>query len=292
MRAVFFATILLVCVPFAVFGQLGAAQKAAKAEPSGGLSVDDIVALASAGISEDLIITKIKKNGKAFDLNTEQILQLKKAGVTNNVMKAMLDPGTDPAAAAPAPAAVVPGAVAPRVTAVPAKPKEEDPVLSRLPAQAGMYCLRGGELVKIDLKTLASAKTAGRLGHTLTLGVKSVKTNAYLIGPSAKTRVQDTSPVFYVRLPEGTSIDEVALVSLYVKPDRRELEVSAKSGFVGSKQGLRMETMKPFESEELAPNVYKIATSILGRGEYLFYLVGSADQIKGIQGKGYDFSVQ
>jgi hypothetical protein len=53
-----------------------------------------------------------------------------------------------------------------------------------------------------------------------------------------------------------------------------------------------METMRPFENQELAPRLYKIATNILGRGEYLFYLVGSADTIKGIQGKGYDFGIE
>jgi len=145
--------------------------------------------------------------------------------------------------------------------------------------------------LRIDLKTMASSKVAGRLGHQLTLGIKSVKVNAYLIGPNAKTRMKDTSPVFYLRLPENYSIDEVILVSLYSKTDRRELEVSAMGGAVGAKQGLRMETMKPFDSQELAPRLYKIVTGIVGRGEYIFYLVGSADAMKGIQGKGYDFGV-
>lgn len=257
--------------------------------------------MVKSGLSPDIIVAKIKASPCKFDTSSGTLADLKKSGVPDAVILAMVlapsdgSGGAQPGpgnAAAPTGTDRAPGGLAPRVTTVPARPKEEDPVLSRLPAQAGMYYLRGTELTKVDVKTLASAKTAGRLGHVLTLGVKSVKTNAYLIGPSAKTRIQDTSPIFYARLPEGVSIDEIALVSLLVKADRRELEVSAQSGFVGSKQGLRMEALRQFESEELAPGVYKIAPNILGRGEYLFYVVGSADAVKGIQGKGYDFSVQ
>ncbi|SPF51331.1 hypothetical protein SBA4_4610001 [Candidatus Sulfopaludibacter sp. SbA4] len=91
---------------------------------------------------------------------------------------------------------------------------------------------------------------------------------------------------------EGQAIDELVLVSLYPKADRRELEVSALGGAVGAKHGIRMEVMKPFETQELGPRLYKVAAGILPRGEYLFYIVGSADNVKGIQGKGYDFSVE
>lgn len=262
------------------------------------LTVEQVAQLVQVGLPEDMIIDKIKKNNRPFDLTTNQLLELKKAGASNNIIRLLMDPTAQPVAAPAvvAPVAPAPPAAettpAPRVTPVPAQPKQQDPVVSRVPEQAGMYYLNGSELLRIDLKTMASAKVAGRLGHQLSLGIKSIKTNAYLIGPSAKTRVKETSPTFYVRLAEGLSIDEVVLVSLYTKPDRRELEVSAQQGLVGAKQGLRMEVMKPIETQEVGPNLYKIATNILGKGEYLFYLVGSADTIKGIQGKGYDFGVE
>ena len=259
------------------------------------LTVEQVAQLVQVGLSEDMIIAKIRKNGKAFDLSTEQLLQLKRTGASDNIIRILMDPQARLVVAPVAP--VTPAlpaveAVVPRVTPVPAQPKVQDTAVSRVPEQAGVYYLNGTELLKIDLKTLASAKAAGRLGHIVTLGIKSVKTNAYLIGPGAKTRVKETSPSFYIRLAESFSIDEVVLVSLYAKPDRRELEVSAQQGLVGAKQGLRMEVMKPFESQEVGPRLYKIATNIIGKGEYLFYLVGSADTIKGIQGKGYDFGVE
>ena len=56
------------------------------------LTVEEVVKLFQAGFSEDLIITRIKKNGKAFDLNTDEMLELKKLGVSDNVIKYLLDP--------------------------------------------------------------------------------------------------------------------------------------------------------------------------------------------------------
>jgi hypothetical protein len=269
---------------------LAAQTRAAKS----GLTVDEVLQLSQAGLSEDVIVAKIKNHGKPFDLTTTQLLQLKKAGVSDNIIKFMLDP-TIPVSAPAAVVAAAPVVVAPpapRITQVQEQPKNTDPLASRIPMEPSMYYLRDSELVKVDMKTLASAKVAGRLGNVLTAGIKSVKTNAYLIGPSAKTRTRETSPVFYIRLPEGTGVEELVLVSLFQKNDRRELEVGAAGGIVGAKQGLRMETMKPMETQELGPRLYKVATGILGKGEYFFYLVGSADSVKGIQGKGYDFGVE
>jgi hypothetical protein len=264
------------------------------------LNVEDVTAMIQAGLSEDLIAAKIKKEGQVFDLTPDQMISLKKSGASDRLIKVMLDPSLDyepPARPTEAPKATAPSQppieTAPRVTGVSEPPRvDKDPIASTVPQQAGLYYLSNSSLLKIDLKTMASAKVAGRLGSVATLGIKSRKTNGYLIGPKAKSRVKETSPVFYVRLPEGLSIDEVVLVTMYVKSDRRELEVGSQGGIVGGKQGLRMEVMKPFDSKELAPQLYKISTSILGSGEYLFYLTGSGDSIKGIQGKGYDFGVE
>ncbi|HLJ44427.1 MAG TPA: hypothetical protein VKU01_00380 [Bryobacteraceae bacterium] len=283
------------------------ARKSAAATKPAGLTVDDVCRLAQAQVSDDLIIAQIRKNEKPFDLGVDDILKLKKAGVSDAVIKFMMDPSQAPPVAAPVPApppmaaspTAPPAATdAPPMAATPtaASPGAPVPVAptvdpSQVPAEPGLYYLNEGQLVKVDIKTLASAKAAGRLGHVVTLGVKSVKTDAYLLGGSAKTRVKETAPVFYFRPPEGVGIDELVLATLYTKQDRRELEVAATSGFVGSKQGLRMETMKPYDSKEVGPKLYRLEPSALAKGEYLFYILGSADTIKGIQGKGYDFGV-
>ena len=49
-----------------------AAQPAPSAAP---LSVEDIVKLSKEGISEDVLVAKIKKNGKAFDLSPDELVE-------------------------------------------------------------------------------------------------------------------------------------------------------------------------------------------------------------------------
>src|SRR5450755_4995385 len=72
----------------ALFGLLSA-QTPGSATP---LSVEEVVKLCQTGLSEELIVTKVKKNGKAFDLSTEELLELKKSGVSDNIIKYLLDP--------------------------------------------------------------------------------------------------------------------------------------------------------------------------------------------------------
>src|ERR1035438_4182657 len=61
------------------------------------MTVEDVVKLSKAGLSDDLIIQQIKKKGQPFDLSTDQLLQLKTAHVSDRVIKAMTEArGADP----------------------------------------------------------------------------------------------------------------------------------------------------------------------------------------------------
>ena len=75
------------------------------AAPSG---VDTVIALVKGGMSEALVIKTLKREGKAYTLSAADLLKLQKAGVSENIIEAMTDPGAaaTPAAAAGAPAAV------------------------------------------------------------------------------------------------------------------------------------------------------------------------------------------
>ncbi len=61
-----------------------------------GLTVEQVIQLVQAGLGEDLIIAKIKKNGKSFDLSAEQMLQLKKVGASDNIVLLLMDPTAQP----------------------------------------------------------------------------------------------------------------------------------------------------------------------------------------------------
>src|SRR5579862_5220975 len=70
--------------------------------------VDSVIDSVKAGLSESLIIKGLQKENKPFTLTSADMVKLKNAGVSENIIGVMLDPSSAPApaaAAAPAPAA-------------------------------------------------------------------------------------------------------------------------------------------------------------------------------------------
>ena len=53
------------------------------------ITVDDVIRLSKAGLSDDVIIAQIKKRPQPFDLSTDQLIQLKAAHVSDRVIQAM-----------------------------------------------------------------------------------------------------------------------------------------------------------------------------------------------------------
>jgi hypothetical protein len=144
---------------------------------------------------------------------------------------------------------------------------------------------------EVALHTLGQAKIGGRLGHELTAGVKSVKEKAYLDGAHSAVAVSAT-PVISIGLPKGSTIDDFILVQLDGKGDRRELEVRAVGGIVGGKTGIRAEAIRKTSMTDLGGNKFQMTSGDLRKGEYMIYIVGSADLPKEIYGRGYDFTVR
>ena len=63
-----------------------------QATPSEILTNDDIIKLAKAGISDVVVINKIKSSTCKFDLSTDGLIKLKAAGVSNVILEAMTRP--------------------------------------------------------------------------------------------------------------------------------------------------------------------------------------------------------
>jgi hypothetical protein len=143
----------------------------------------------------------------------------------------------------------------------------------------------------VQMHTLGEAKTGGRLGSALTYGIKSVKEKAYLQGAHSAVIVSPT-PMITLELPKDETIDSYILVAMDEKSDRRELEVASTGGVVGAKSGIRAEAIRKTGSKSLGGNKYSLMTDTLKKGEYIIYVVGSGDKIKGIYGRGYDFTVE
>jgi hypothetical protein len=245
------------------------------------LSVDDVVRLSKDGISEDVIVAKIKKNAKPFDLNADELVELKKLGISDIILKLLLDP-TQPYAPPPPPAPP-PAAPPPPKPAALIKKYPEDPYASRVPPDPGLYRFYRNAPVSIDIKLFMGQQQGAGLGKVL---MKKGRALAYLAGPAAKTRVQE-SPVFYIRMADGKGIEEVVLVALDRKKDRRELDM----GPPAPKPELKADTIRPFDSLEVGAGLFRLTPANLVKGEYVFFLIGTAEPPKGNYGKGYDFGM-
>ena len=84
---------------------------AATAKPAAASPVDSVIQSVKAGLSETLIIRTLKRDNKPLDLTPADLVKLKNAGVSENIISVMLDPTSAPApaaAAAPAPAVAAP----------------------------------------------------------------------------------------------------------------------------------------------------------------------------------------
>ncbi len=70
----------------------------AGAKPAAG-GVDTIISLVKGGMSESLVLKTIQRENKAYSLTPADMLKLQKAGVSETIIQAMMDPFSAPAAA-------------------------------------------------------------------------------------------------------------------------------------------------------------------------------------------------
>lgn len=122
----------------------GNATSAPASQPpsSAALTVDGVISLIDTKISDDLIIAKIRKSGPTFDLSTDDMVRLKKAGASEAVMKAMMS-ATPPAAVSVTPIAGPNAAVAPSVGVAP-NPVAENPNMGKLKKEGFMAAIGHG----------------------------------------------------------------------------------------------------------------------------------------------------
>src|SRR4030095_15872930 len=226
------------------------------------LSLEDIVKDWKTGIGEDLIITKIKKNNKPFNLSGEEMRELTNLGISENVVKYLIDPSQPysplPPPAPPATATVQPAGGAAERT--PPRTYPPDTRASRVPVDPGLYRFADDKPMKTEIRLLLGENQGAGITKIL---MKKGKAIGYLLGPTANTRISETAPVFYLRLPEGKAIEEVVLLVLDQTKERRELEIGQSL----EKQELKAEAMRPFDSLEVGPRLFKITPPNLTKGE-------------------------
>ncbi|MGB7592773.1 MAG: hypothetical protein WCD04_12480 [Terriglobia bacterium] len=257
---------LFVCSPVSA-GQAASHSKAGTA--GSGLTVEDIIKLTKAGLSEDIIIQQIRKNREAFDLSTEQLIALKAANVSDRIVEVMLDPSKaeTPAHIAPAPVAA-----------------EPEVAEAALPTEVGVYAKKQGQWVEVSPE-IVYWKTGGALKTIATAGIRHGDVNGHVPGANSHTSF-GTPLEFLIVAPEGTALAEYQLVRLHPNKDNREFR-TITGGILHSQSGSQRDQL-PFDGKKIASRVYELTfPASAGPGEYGLLPPGSTSG----SGKIYSFHV-
>jgi hypothetical protein len=250
----------------------------------------DVIEMAKLGLSDDVIITKIRKACEAgtdavsFDTSIEGLKALKAANVSESIIKVMINP-------APPPAAIVAGA----------NPMTIDPSLP--PPEVGVYWRDKGKFVLLQGQTVANVKAGGKAGSMFTYGLRNQHWDATIEGNTSKNVVRDRQPLFYLYVPDGIDSSDYVLLKLNRKGNRREFQIGSFGGVTGGKSGVQRDKEIPFHADHVGIRVYKLTLDdALKPGEYGFFMGTGTSQTMtaarggsrsggAASGRVYDFTI-
>lgn len=222
------------------------------------LTNQDVIDMAALGLSDDVIIAKIRGGSAGgtlqFDTSVGGLKGLKAGKVSDDVIKVMINP-------APPAAPVV----------VAATPISNDPNLP--PPEVGVYWKNGNAFVFVEGQAISQAKVGGKAGSMFTYGMRNEHWDAFLNGPRSKNVINESQPVFYLYVPDGTSASDYVLISLEKKGDRREFQIGSFGGMTGGKSGVKRDKEIAFSVEHAGIRTYKVKPNVpMKPGEYAFFM--------------------
>ena len=256
------------------------------------LTNETIIQLVKAGIGNDAVIAKIKATPGNYALSTDDLIALKNAGVSGDVIAAMI---AGPAKAE-APAAMSLTDINPMT-----------------PHPSGLYLIdaAANRLDRIDPTVSNQAKTGGIFGYALTMGIASMSVKVAISGESARVVAASGSPSFYMFFdasnPQTANISsswaagsaqtvvspsEFTLIRLAQKDGRREARVGSMN-IGGAKTGVMDHDRIPFDYQMVRDGVYKVTLKApLEPGQYGFiYALNGGGTNGAMSARIFDFSV-
>ncbi|MCO5945380.1 hypothetical protein [Mucilaginibacter flavidus] len=252
---------------------------------------ETVLKLQKAGLNKDIIKSKIESSQCNFNLSVDALLALKKAGVADDVVTAML--GKTKSAQQPA-----------------------DPVAvnnsnnsAELALESGIYYYNAStsEYVELDPAVLTNSKSGG-MGEALKRSVSTLfnsKSKAALSGKEANLRIKDSNPLFVFVFDTDKkglndnnhtesnveSPNEFFLVRLQIGKNDREVVVG-KSNSVSADFGIDEASKVLFKYKKIKRGIYEVSFSNgIPIGEYCFMYGASTASAQGITHKVFDFGI-
>jgi hypothetical protein len=262
------------------------------------MTMQDVIKLSKAGLSDDVIIEQLKTRNQRFDLSTDQLIQLKTAKVSERVIEVMINPAYKPAPAAPVanktntpqPVSAA-NKTALTHTTLPANASE--PVESKadaadaMPNQLGVYVKIKGIWTALTPEEV-TWKSGSMAKSVASGGIVKGDVNGYIDGGVSNYRV--TTPLeLLIVVPEGLNIADYQLLELREHEDYRDFR--SVSGGVFHVSGGATRDVVPFDSVKVAPRTFHVTIST-ALGEYGVLPPGSFTSMNATSsGKIYAFQL-
>jgi hypothetical protein len=229
--------------------------------------------MVKAGLSAEIITSMVKSQPGHYDMSPEGLIALKKSGVNDAIISAMIAHSSGAGAIASGSAS--------------------DLGANGLPAgvdSVGMYYKdKDGNWTELGAEVV-NFKTGGALKHIGTAGIVKGDLNGYVSGFHSHQPLPIPAE-FILYVPEGRSPGEYQLLRFRINSDSREFR--SLTGGVAHTKGGQVRDMVDFTSKKIAPRVYSITIgNDVGKGEYGFLPPqdGGGKNIES-SGKIYTFSI-
>ncbi len=282
--------LLPILLALLLFGAASAILAQASAEV---LTNDSVISMVKAGLTTNVIVTKIRTSKSRFNLTTGELIRLKESGINEEVLMAMQGYSES---ADPPPTETRSRSVATNAT--------DDPNNPLTPHDIGIYLYteKKGEktMTELESNAVTGGRTAGMAGTKLTYGIWMSKEKVKIPGSSANLIVKEPQPVFYFYLnPKDrtmttikyfpASVNQFQMVKFDVHGKSREIAVN-KSNSYYSKTGIPDDNLVEFNYEKVGDGIFKVTPKqVLKSGEYGFYLLGTGNSVGATF---FDFSVK
>lgn len=238
-----------------------------------------VIALAQAGVDDGVVLAKIDSLPCAYKVGTEDIIQLKSAGVSNRVISAMVQRCVGSSRAQGA------------------DDSSSNPLVKR---RSGIYLWNAGS-ADAKLKVIRPTNAGGvRVTGNGSLVFPFIA-RLSVPQPSAQTIAPASTPTFYFYFEAadnktgdfGTSESsaaqspsEFSLIRFKSDKGIREMTIGKTSAF-GASLGIDPKNTIPFTVNEVGDGIFKVdVTSPLKPGEYAFVIKAGSDKYR-----LYDFHV-
>ncbi len=229
---------------------------------------DSVIKMAKAGLGDDVIVGSINGQPGNYKTSTDDLIALKKAGVSDKVIGAMIAKASGGGAPAPAPVAAGAGPV----------------------NEVGVYYKKGDAWTDLNPEVV-NFKTGGVLKSIGTAGIVKGDINGHLNGEHSPTGLKTPIEIL-IYTPEGTAATEYQLLRLHTQKDSREFRTMT-GGVLHSSGGATRDSIA-FENKKIAPRTYQIILPAdIGSGEFGILPPSSGDGTgsSGRIGKLYSFQI-